>query len=100
MINEEALGRRLRRAVEQTHRLTNRGAFVKQAGVRHWQAGEIADHRLKVQQRLKAALANFRLVWRVRGVPPWIFKYATTNHRWGHGAAVPQADHGNQYGIS
>ena len=100
MINEEALGRRLRSAVEQTHRFCNSGAFVKQAGVRHWQAGEIADHGLKVQQRFKTALANFGLVRGVRGVPPWIFENATTNHRWSHGAAVAQADHGYQYRIS
>ena len=53
----------------QRHRLGGGGRFVEHRRVRDRHAREVADHRLEVDERLEAALRDFRLVGRVSGVP-------------------------------
>ena len=48
----------LLRAAYQRHRLGGGGALVEQRGVGGRQAGQVADHRLEVEQRLEPALAR------------------------------------------
>jgi hypothetical protein len=45
------------------------GAFVEERRVGHGKRGEVADHRLVVEQRLQSALRDLRLVRGVLGVP-------------------------------
>ena len=50
------------------HRLGHGAAAVVKAGVGDVQAGELADERLELEERLQAALAGLGLVGRVGGV--------------------------------
>ena len=52
--------------VEHRHRFGGGGAFVEQRRRRDLHPGEIADHRLEVQQRLEAPLRDLGLVRRSR----------------------------------
>ena len=57
------------------------------------------DHRLEVQQRLEPALADLRLVRRVRGVPGRVLQHVAADHRRGERAVVAQADHRARDGV-
>jgi len=62
------------------HRFGCGGALIEQRGSGDGQSREIADHRLKVQQRLKASLCHLGLIRRVCGVPRGVFKNVSLNH--------------------
>ena len=53
----------------QRHRFGCGGGFIEQRRVGQIKAGEVADHRLEVEQRLQATLADLGLVRRVGRVP-------------------------------
>ena len=54
--------RRTRAGPRHVHGLDERGRAVVQRGVRDLHAGELADHRLELEQRLQRALGELRLV--------------------------------------
>ena len=68
-VHDEGAGRLAVAAADQGHRLRGGGGLVEQRGVGGGQAGEVADHRLEVEQGLEPALGDLRLVRRVGGVP-------------------------------
>ncbi len=55
-------------AARHVHGLHERGRAVVQRRVRDVEPGQLADHRLELEQRLQHSLGEFRLVGRVRGV--------------------------------
>ena len=55
-------------------------------------AGEVADHRLEIQQRFEAALRDLGLVRRVLRVPAGIFEDVALNHRRRDAVVVAHAD--------
>ena len=57
---------RPRSAPRHVHGLHERRRTVVEGGVRHLQTGELADHRLELEEDLQDALRQLRLVWRVR----------------------------------
>ena len=63
------------------HRLGRGGRLVQQRGVGDLHAGQFADHRLEVQQRLQPALRDLRLVRRVGGVPAGVLQHVAQDHR-------------------
>ena len=56
------------------------GGFIEQGSVGDFEAGEIDDHGLEIQQGFESALRNFGLVRRVLGVPAGIFEDVALNH--------------------
>ena len=64
------------------HRFRRRRAFVEHRGVGQIEAGEVSDHRLKVEQRLEPTLADLGLVGRVGGVPRRVLQHVALDHRW------------------
>ena len=56
-------------AVAERHRLGGGGRLVQHRGVGDRHPGQIADHRLEVDERFEAPLRDLGLVRRVRGVP-------------------------------
>ena len=68
-VDEEDVARVAGRAPGQSHGLGGGGALVEHRGVRDLHPGEIAHHRLEVEQRLEPALADLGLVRRVGRVP-------------------------------
>ena len=66
--------------VEHRHGLRGRGALVEERRVREVHAGEVAHHRLEVQQRLEPALTDLGLVGRVRGVPSRVLEHVAQDH--------------------
>ena len=62
---ERVLARLAAHGVGQRHGFGGGGALVEQRGVGNVQAGEVADHRLEVDEGFETALGDFGLV---RGV--------------------------------
>ena len=58
------------------------------------ETGEVADHRLVVEEGFEAALADFGLVGRVGGVPGWILEDVALDDAGDEGAVVTLADEG------
>ena len=85
--NEHHLAIRLARQC-QAHRFGCGRALIQQRGVRHIEAGEVADHGLEVQQSLQPSLGDFRLIGSVGGVPAGVFQNVALDHRRGMGAVV------------
>ena len=68
-VEQEPVRFRLRLAVGQRHRFGGGGGLVEEGGVRQIHSGEVGDHRLEVQDRFEAALADLGLVGRIARVP-------------------------------
>ena len=81
-----------RDAMRHGHGFGRRGSLIEQRRVRDRQRGEIADHRLIVEQRLEAALRDLGLVRRVGGVPARILQNVSLNDGGCVCARVPHAD--------
>ena len=79
--HREHVGFRLADGVRHRHRLGRRGRLIQQRGVGDLHAGQLADHRLEIQQRFQPALRDLRLVRRVGGVPAGIFQHVAQDHR-------------------
>ena len=61
-------------AMAEHHRLGGAGALVEHGGIGDLQTGEIADHRLEVEEHFQAALRNLRLIRRVLRVPAGVLE--------------------------
>jgi hypothetical protein len=70
------------------HRLRRRRRLVKHGGVGDLHPRQLDDHRLKVDQRLEAALGNLSLVRRVLGVPAGVFEDVPLDNRRGDRVGV------------
>ena len=79
-------------AVAHHHRLGGGGAFVEHRGVRNLERSEIGDEGLEIEQRLEAALRDFRLVRGVGGVPAGILEDVALNHRGRERLVVTEPD--------
>ncbi len=82
----------LAQAFAEGHGFGGGGRFIQQRSIGDRQAGQVADQRLEVQQRLKTTLGNFWLVRRVSGVPGWVFQQVAQNWRRRVGVVVALAD--------
>lgn len=87
-IHEEGGRLGFRDALAHGHGFGGRSRFIEQRGVGDVKAGQIADHGLVVQQRLKTALADFRLVWRIGRVPGRVFQNVALDDRRRDGAVI------------
>ena len=67
--DDDRVALRLDAAPRQRHRLGGGGRLVEHRRVRDRHPGQVADHRLEVDQRLEPALRDLGLVRRVRRVP-------------------------------
>ena len=99
-VNEDPVRLRRRGALHDHHRLGDRRALVEERRVGRGQTGQVADHRLEVEQRLEPALADLRLVRRVRGVPSRVLEDVAPDHGRGDRPVVPQADHRHRNDIA
>ena len=79
LIDKERRRLQFRHAPRHCHRLRRSGGLVEQRGVGDFQTGEIDNHSLKIQQRLESTLADLWLVWRIGGIPGWIFQDVALN---------------------
>ena len=71
------------------------GAFIQKRGVGDWQTGEVANHGLKIEQRLQTTLGNLGLVGGVGCIPGRILQDVALNHTWSAGSVVSLADKGS-----
>ncbi len=74
------------------HRLSRCRGLIEQRGVSNLQTGEIADHGLKVEQRLQTALRYLRLVGRVLGIPARVLKDIAQNDSRGDAVVITKAN--------
>ena len=74
-------------------RLCDGSGLVQQRGACHRQTGEVADQRLEEELRLKAPLADLRLVGRVRGRPGRVAQDIAGNDGGCVRGVVPASDH-------
>ncbi|MNP13039.1 hypothetical protein D3C76_1053040 [compost metagenome] len=91
-IDEEHIALGLRYALGQGHGFGGGGGFVEQRGAGQVEAGEVDGQLLEVQQRLQAALGDFRLVGGVGGVPARVLQHVAQDDGGGDGAVVAGAD--------
>ncbi len=91
-VDEEHLSFGARDAAGHAHRLGRGGRLVEQRGIGDVQAGQVAHERLEIQERLEAALADFRLIGRVGGVPGRVLEDVALDGRRHGGAVVALAD--------
>ena len=90
---QHGVGRGLRGAAHQGHRLGGGRRLVEQRGSGDGQAGEVADDGLEVEQGLEPALGDLGLVGRVGGVPGGVLQDVALDDGRGQRAVVAQADH-------
>ncbi len=95
--DEEALRLAPRDAVAQRHRLGGGGGFVEHRRVGDGHAGQIAHHRLEIDERLEAPLRYLRLVRRVRGVPRRVLEHVAQDDSRRVRAVIALADEGFQH---
>ncbi len=81
------------RPADQGHRLRRGSSLVQQRCVRGGQPGEVADHRLEVEQSLEPSLRDLGLVRRVGGVPARVLQHVPADDCRSDGAVVPHPDH-------
>ena len=93
VVDHERTGDAAPRAAYQRHRLRGRGALVQQAGVGGGQPGQVADHRLEVEECLEATLGDLGLVGRVRRVPARVLEDVAPDHRRRDRRVVAETDH-------
>ena len=98
-VHEERPRLRLRRPLAERHRLRRRRRLVEQRRVRHVQPGQVADHRLEVQQRLQPPLADLRLIRRIGRVPGRVLEDVPLDHRRRHRPVVPLPDQAGQHPV-
>ena len=79
-------------AVAQRHRLGRSGGLVEQGRVRDVHAGEVADHRLEVEQDLEPALGDLGLVGRVGRVPGGVLQDVALDDRGRDGPVVAEPE--------
>ena len=82
----------LRQPAGHRHGLGRGGGLVEHRGVGQVEPGEVGHHRLEVEDRLQAALADLRLVRRVGRVPGRVLEHVAQDDRRGDRAVVPHAD--------
>ena len=83
----------LRGAPHERHGLSDRGRLVEERGVGDVEAGEVADDRLEVEERLEPPLGDLRLIGRVGRVPGWALEDAAADDGRGDRVVVAETDH-------
>ncbi len=91
-IDKENIRCRLADTPRHVHRLGRRRRFVEQRSVGQFQAGQVDNHLLIVEQRLQASLRNLGLVGRVRRVPARVFQHIAQDHLGRQRVGVTHAD--------
>ena len=74
------------------HGFRRRGGFIEQRSVRDLEGGQVADHRLKIEQRLEAALRDLGLVGRVLRVPTGVLQHVALDDRRRDAVGVPHPE--------
>ena len=97
--HEEAVALAAPDAVAQRHRFGRRGRLVEHRRVGDRHRGEVADHRLEVDQRLEPPLRNLGLVRRVSGIPGGIFQHVAQDDAGRVRAVVALADERSQHPV-
>ena len=93
---KKRLGLRLGHPLRHGHRLGAGGCLVQQRGIGNLEPGQIADHGLEVQQRLEPALADFRLIGGVGGVPGRVFQDVALDRGGRHRTVIALPDQRGQ----
>ena len=91
-VDEEAVRRRFAHAPCHRHRLGSSGGFIEQRGVGEFEAGQVDDHLLVVEQRLQTPLGDFGLIGRVGRVPARILEHVAQDDRRRPRVGIAHAD--------
>ena len=98
-VDEEGVVRRLLSPVGQGHCFGRSRGLIEQRGVGQIKPGQITDHGLKVENRLKATLADLWLVGRVGGIPGRVLQNVPGKHRRRDRAVVAHTDQAGSHHI-
>jgi hypothetical protein len=79
-------------AVAHHHGLGGGGALVEHGGVGDFEAGQVGDERLEVEEGFEAALGDFGLVGGVGGIPARVFQDGALDDAGCVGVVVAHAD--------
>ena len=91
-IDEKPQALALGDTVGERHRLGGSSGLVEHRGIGDRQPGEIADHRLEVDDRLHPTLGDFGLVGCVGRVPGGILEHVPQDHGGGAGGVIALAN--------
>ena len=69
------------RAERHRHALGGGRCLVEKRAVGDVHSRQLGDHCLEIQDRLEAALRDFRLIWCIGGIPGRIFQHVAKHHR-------------------
>jgi hypothetical protein len=78
--------------VQQRHRFCRGSRFVQQRCCRDFHRRQIANHRLKIQERFEAPLGNLGLIGRVRRVPRGVLEQISQDDARCNCSVVPHPD--------
>jgi hypothetical protein len=78
--------------VHHGHRFGCGGGFVEQRCIRDLHGGQIAHHRLKIQEPFEPALGDLGLIRGVRGVPARILQHVSLDDARRDAVVVAEAD--------
>ena len=76
------------------HRFGGGGGFVEEGGIGDFEAGEIGDHGLEIEEGFEAALGDLGLVRGVLGVPTGVLEDVALDDRGSDASVVSHADEG------
>ena len=100
LVDEEGARLRRRDAPRHCHRFSRCGRFIEQRCVGDFEPGEVGNHGLEVQQRLKAPLTDLCLIRRVGRVPSGIFQHVALNDGRQVRAVITLADQRNHHAVA
>ena len=92
VIDKKDFRLRLRNPAGECHRLGCRRRLVEQRRIRNRHRGEVADHRLEIDDRFHPPLADLGLVGRVGGIPGRVLENVSLDHGRSVRAVIALAD--------
>src|SRR5437660_1435236 len=88
--------RSTRREVHRSQVARQSGAFIKKRSVGDWQASQLDDHGLEIEEGFEAALCDLGLIRRVLCVPTGIFKEIPLDHSGSDAIVIAHPDVGTK----
>ena len=93
-IDEEHVALHLGDPPAHRHGFSRRRRFIEQRGVGDGQAGQVAHHRLEVDERLQPPLRDLGLIGGIGRVPTGVLEHVAQDDRRSDGVVVAHPDHG------
>ena len=78
--------------VQKRHRFGRGRRLVQQRRIGDLHSGQVAHHRLKIEESFQPSLCDFGLIRRVGGVPAGVLEHVASNDAGRHAVVIPEPD--------